>query len=37
MPRKCNDYDFVTYSELKPIKGPVPPIPYFKPFVYKSK
>ena len=40
MPRKCNDHDLVTYSELKPIKGPapsVPPIPYFKPFVYKSK
>jgi len=40
MPRKCNDHDLVIYSELKPIKGPapsVPPIPYFEPFVYKSK
>ena len=40
MPRKCNNHDLVIYSELKPIKGPalsVPPIPYFKPFIYKSK
>ena len=40
MPRKCNNHDLVTYSELKRIKGPapsVPPIPYFKLFIYKSK
>ena len=40
MPRKCNNYDLVIYSKLKPIKGPapsVPPIPYFKLFIYKSK
>jgi hypothetical protein len=37
MPRKCNDHDLVTYSELKPVKGPAPPvhaIPDFDPIVY---
>ena len=40
MPRKCNDYDLVTYSELKSVKGPAPPIQvisHFEPFVYTSK
>jgi hypothetical protein len=40
MPRKCNDDDLVTYSELKPTKGPAPeppPIPQFDPVVYPCK
>ena len=40
MPRKCNNHNLVTYSELKPTKQPAPPIhpiPNFKPFVYISK
>ena len=40
MPRKCNDIDLVTYSELKPTKAPAPlppPIPYFEPLIYPTK
>jgi hypothetical protein len=40
MPRKCNDIDLVTYSELKPTKAPAPeppPIPQFNPIVYPCK
>ena len=40
MPRKCNDHDLVTYSELRPTKDPAPPvwpIPEFKPFVYTEQ
>ncbi len=40
MPRKYNDHDLVTYSELKSVKEPAPPIQvisHFEPFIYTSK
>jgi hypothetical protein len=26
VPKKCNDHDLVTYSELRPTKDPAPPV-----------
>ena len=40
MSRKCNNYNLITYSDLKSIKDPAPilsAISFFEFFVYTSK